>query len=132
LQRLERRLVYPDMPVSLVVDDEPSVRRYVSAILQRENFTTLEAEDGSHGLQIVQERDGDLDLIVSDIQMPKMDGVTFAHAVKHSFPALPVILVSGYAEADAGFEFVEKPFSPGALLKAVRNVLARKTSKNSK
>ena len=117
------------MPVSLVVDDEPSVRKYVSAILEREHFETLEAEDGAHGLQVVNELGGGLDLIVSDIQMPNMDGVTFAQAVKDSFPEMPVILVSGYSEADGGFEFVEKPFSPGALLKAVRNVLGHKAGK---
>ena len=124
------RSVYSSMPVSLVVDDEPSVRRYVSAILQREHFETLEAEDGAHGLQVVNQLGGGVDLIVSDIQMPNMDGVTFAHAVKNSFPDMPVILVSGYSEADGGFEFVEKPFSPGALMKAVRNVLRRKADKN--
>jgi two-component system, cell cycle sensor histidine kinase and response regulator CckA len=120
------RSVYSGMPVSLVVDDEPSVRRYVSAILEREHFEILEAEDGARALQVVNQLGGGLDLIVSDIQMPNMDGVSFAQAVKDSFPEMPVILVSGYAEAGSGFEFVEKPFSPGALLKAVRNVLGRK------
>jgi len=113
------------MPVSLVVDDEPAVRKYVTTILQRENFQTLEAENGTHALEIVRELDGNLDLIVSDIRMPNGDGLTFAQAVKDSFPDTPVVLVSGYAEADGGFEFVEKPFSPSALLKAVRNVLGR-------
>ena len=116
------------MPVSLVVDDEPSVRRYVSTILQREHFRTLEAEDGVHALQIVQDLDGGLDLIVSDIQMPNGDGLSFAHAVKGSFPAVPVILVSGYATQDDGFEFVQKPFKPATLVTAVRKLFARKAS----
>src|SRR5579872_6334588 len=98
------------MPVSLVVDDEPSVRSYITAILQQENFTTLEAENGSHGLQIVQERDGDLDLIVSDIQMPNGDGLSLAHAVQESYPAVPVILISGQVNPEGSFEFVQKPF----------------------
>ena len=98
------------MPVSLVVDDEPSVRRYVSTILQREDFRTLEAGDGAHALQIVQELDGGVDLIVSDIQMPNGDGLSFAQAIKGAFPAVPVILVSGNARPDADFEFVKKPF----------------------
>ena len=116
------------MPVSLVVDDEPSVRRYMSTILQGENFRTLEAEDGVHALQIVQELRGGVDLIVSDIQMPNGDGLSLAHAVKSSFPTIPVILVSGNAKPDAEFEFVDKPFGPAALMKAVRKLFPRKAN----
>lgn len=115
------------MPVSLVVDDEASIRKYVSTILQREDFRTLEAEDGAQALQIVQELGGSVDLIVSDIQMPNGDGLTLARAVRKSFPAVAVILVSGNAKPDAAFEFVEKPFSPSAILQAVRKVLATVT-----
>ncbi|MBZ5624426.1 MAG: response regulator [Acidobacteriia bacterium] len=116
------------MPVSLVVDDEPSVRRYISTILHREDFRTLEAEDGAHALQIVQELDGGVDLIVSDIQMPNGDGLSLAHAVNKSFPAVPVILVSGNAKPDIGFEFVQKPFLPATLMSAVRKLFARRVT----
>jgi CheY-like chemotaxis protein len=54
------------MPVCLVVDDEPFVQRYISTILQREHFRTLEAEDGAQALQLVRELGGGVDLIVSD------------------------------------------------------------------
>jgi len=114
------------MPVSLVVDDEPSVRKYVSTILEREHFQTLEAEGGVHALQIVRRLGGDVDLIVSDVQMPNGDGLSLAHAVRDSFPAIPVILVSGNAEPDARFEFVQKPFLPATLVKAMRKILASK------
>jgi two-component system, cell cycle sensor histidine kinase and response regulator CckA len=116
------------MPVSLVVDDEPSVRRYVSTILQREDFQTLEAEGGTHALQIVEELGGGVDLIVSDIQMPNGDGLSLAHAVKHSFPDVPLILVSGNSTLDGNFEFLQKPFVPATL--AVRKLFARKSSTN--
>ncbi|HEY2016222.1 MAG TPA: response regulator [Bryobacteraceae bacterium] len=111
------------MPVSLVVDDEPSVRQYVRRILQRAHFEILEAEDGARGLQIVRDLNGDIDLIVSDIQMPNGDGLSLAHAVKDSYPAVRVILVSGCAAPEPGFEFVQKPFAPKLLLKAVRKVM---------
>jgi CheY-like chemotaxis protein len=114
--------------LSLVVDDEPSVRGYISTILRREDFRTLESEDGVHALQIVQELGGSLDFIVSDIQMPNGDGLSFAHAVKNLFPAVPVILVSGDAKPDAGFEFVQKPFLPATLMKAVRKLFKPKAS----
>jgi CheY-like chemotaxis protein len=114
------------MPVSLVVDDESSVRRYVSTILQREEFRTLEAEDGTHALQIVQELGGGVDLIVSDVQMPNGDGLTLAQAIKGAFPTVPVILVSGNTRPDADFEFVRKPFLPATLLSVVRKFFPRK------
>jgi two-component system cell cycle sensor histidine kinase/response regulator CckA len=114
------------MPVSLVVDDEPSVRKYVSTILQREDFQTLEAEDGAHALQIVHELGGGVDLIVSDVQMPNGDGLSLASAVEKLYPAVPVILVSGNAKPSARFEFVQKPFPPATLLKAVRKVFAHR------
>lgn len=109
------------MPVCLVVDDEPFVRRYIGTILQREQFRTLEAEDGAHALQIVRELGGGVDLIVSDIQMPNGDGLSFAQVIKQSFPTVPIILISGNICPDAGsdFEFVKKPFLPAALMSAV-------------
>jgi CheY-like chemotaxis protein len=110
--------------ISLVVDDEPAVRKYITAILNGEHLQTVEAEDGTDGLRIVRERGDDVALIVSDIQMPNGDGVTFAHAVKAAFPALPIILVSGGAEPGPEFGFIRKPFLPGTLLKAVRELVA--------
>ena len=100
----------------------------MSIILQGENFKTLEAENGVHALQIVQELRGRVDLIVTDIQMPNGDGLSLAHAIKGSFPTIPVILVSGNAKPDAEFEFVDKPFGPAALMKAVRKLFPRKVN----
>jgi CheY-like chemotaxis protein len=109
------------MPVCLVVDDEPFVRRYISTILQREHFRTLEAEDAAHALQTVRELGGGVDLIVSDIQMPDGDGVSFAQGIKQLFPTVPIILVSGNSLPDGGgdFEFVKKPFVPATLMTVV-------------
>lgn len=109
------------MPVCLVVDDEPFVRRYISTILQREHFRTLEAEDAAHALQMIRELGGGVDLIVSDIQMPDGDGVSFARVIKQAFPTVPIILVSGNTLPEAGsdFEFVKKPFVPATLMSVV-------------
>ena len=78
-------------------------------------------------LQIVEDLRGGLDLIVSDIQMPNGDGLSLANAVKNSFPAVSVVLISGNASPDASFDVIAKPFSPGVLLQAVRGVIARVT-----
>jgi CheY-like chemotaxis protein len=80
--------------------------------------------DGVQALQIVQELDGDVDLIVSDVQMPNGDGLRLAQAVKDSYPAIPVVLISGQVKPHGSFEFVQKPFPPATLMKAVRRLFA--------
>ena len=125
-------VVYPGVPLALIVDDEPAVRMYVTTILRGEDFHTLEAEDGAEALEIVEDLGGGVDLIVTDIQMPNGDGLTLANAVTKSFPVVPVILVSGSAKPDVAFEFVKKPFSPNALLQAVRKVCRRANRFSSK
>jgi CheY-like chemotaxis protein len=97
--------------ISLVVDDDADVRKFISATLQREDFQTVEAEDGAQALRIVRELGEDVALIVSDIQMPNGDGLTFARAVNKAYPAVPIILVSGCSEPSAEFDyFLRKPF----------------------
>ena len=115
--------------ISLVVDDEPSVRDFIIAVLQGDGFQTIEAENGVHALELLHTLDGTVDLLVSDIRMPLMDGLTLACSVRGEFPAIPLILVSGYAEIEqanlpnSGFEFVQLPFHPATLLSAVKKVM---------
>ncbi len=109
--------------ISVVVDDEPAVRAYVKAILQREQFQTVEAENGADGFEVVRKLSGEVALIVTDVQMPGGDGLTLASSVRETFPAVAIILVSGHVTPDTSFEFVQKPFPPNALLQAVRNVM---------
>jgi CheY-like chemotaxis protein len=111
--------------ISLVADDDASVRKLISATLQEEDFQAVEAEDGAQALRIVRELGNHIALIVSDVQMPNGDGLTFARAVKRAFPAVPIILVSGCSEPSAEFDFfLRKPFPPSALLEAVRSLVA--------
>jgi two-component system, cell cycle sensor histidine kinase and response regulator CckA len=114
--------------LSLVVDDEPSVRMFVRAILQREQFDTLEAGSGNSALAIVKSLNGAIDLIVTDVQMPNGDGLTFASEVRRLFPSVPIILISGYHQPDSKFEFVEKPFSWEGLARVVRRVITEKAA----
>lgn len=94
-------------------------------ILERNQFQVIEAENGIQAADTVQKLGDAIDLIVSDIRMPGGDGITFACAVRESFPLLPIILVSGYAEPpwkrypSTSFVFVPKPFLPATLLSAV-------------
>ena len=111
--------------LSLVVDDDSALRTYIASILHSESFETMKAANGKHALEIVQMLDGGVDLIVTDIQMPGGDGISLARAVRGAYPSVAIILVSGRAEAYAGFDFVEKPFSWATMSRAVRRVMAK-------
>jgi CheY-like chemotaxis protein len=113
----------------LIVDDDPSIRTYIMTLLQREeHFETLQADGGKRALEIMKGLGDAVDLIVSDVQMPGGDGVSFAHAVSELFANVPVILVSAAAQPPDAleYEFVEKPFAPHELLQVVRRVMAQR------
>jgi DNA-binding NtrC family response regulator len=114
--------------VVLVVDDDTSVRAYLKAALKREGFLTLEAGDGELGLGLVRRIGSDIDLVISDIKMPKLDGLQLANLVRAEFPKIPIILISGYTdvalENQPWVEFIPKPFLLSALLNIVRKMVA--------
>jgi two-component system, cell cycle sensor histidine kinase and response regulator CckA len=120
----------PHHRISLIVDDEPAVRNYIRTILERECFETVEAGTGKRGLELLQDLGPAVELIVSDVHMPEGDGLTFAREAAQSFPGVPIIVISGYVGGyDAWpFEFLEKPFSPDSLLRAVRKAFAAKAA----
>jgi DNA-binding NtrC family response regulator len=116
--------------ICLIVDDEPSIRTYLRAILQRERIQSLEADNAAQALSIIHKLGGRLDLIVCDIKMPgEMDGIDLAYSVRNSFSAVPVLLISGYGDVEsvkhaaANFEFIQKPFVPETILMAVKKMV---------
>lgn len=124
--------------ICLIVDDEPSIRTYLRAILQRERIQSLEADNAAQALSIIHKLGGRLDLIVCDIKMPgEMDGIDLAYSVRNSFPALPVLLISGYGDVEsvkqaaANFDFIQKPFVPETILMAVNKVVGSVDGKAS-
>jgi two-component system cell cycle sensor histidine kinase/response regulator CckA len=118
-------LLIPFSMLALVVDDDPKIRAYIKAILRRESFETLEAEGGNPALEIVERVRGRIDLVVTDLQMPNGDGLSFATAVRETFPSIPIILSSGRTKPDTVFEFVEKPFAAETLAQVIRKLVAR-------
>ena len=117
----------------LVVDDEPMVRRLVARLLEAEGYTIHEASDGAEALDRVR-ADRDLfDVIVSDIVMPRMNGIELFQALSTSHPELSVILISGYGTAElaergiaAPCAVLAKPLVPELLLAEVRRCLRRR------
>jgi two-component system, cell cycle sensor histidine kinase and response regulator CckA len=119
--------------IILLVDDEDSIRVSVKAILVRENYHVLEAANGSEALAIVNRVNGAVDVLVTDIRMPGLNGYELAEAVRSSYPSLPVVYISGYATNDdlavhnrpeQGEAFVAKPFMPKTLLDVISSVIA--------
>ena len=115
--------------VVLLVDDERSLREFVKAILHKEGFQTIEAGDGIEALNLVQEFGKDIALLLTDIRMPRMDGVSLAESVRELFPRMPVLFISAYPDPDPrdrlikGYSVLAKPFLPHTLVKAVQELL---------
>ncbi len=114
----------------LVVDDEPVVRRFAARVLVDEGFVVQEAGDGVEALELIRAGIVDLDVVLSDIVMPRMNGVELVQALSTFRPELPVLLMSGYGStelADLGIaslcSVLGKPFSPEVLVAEVRRCL---------
>ena len=87
----------------LVVDDDPQVRRSVARIVEANGLATIEAASGPEALAIL-ERDGEFPLIISDIDMPEMDGVTFLREALHRYPDMAIVMLSGVADVTTAVE----------------------------
>ncbi|MGJ0503826.1 MAG: cell cycle histidine kinase CckA [Methylocystis sp.] len=118
---------YTGQGVVLLVEDEDAVRSIGARALSSRGFTVLEAATGMEALEVVDRVDGKIDLIVSDVVMPEMDGpAMFAELRKRGVTA-KVIFVSGYAEEafaknlpEGDFGFLAKPFSIKQLIETVK------------
>lgn len=114
----------------LVVDDDRVVRQSAAEGLRRAGFRVLEASSGKDALAALV-KEGAVDLLLTDIQMQKMDGGELAEAAQAQCPGLRVLFMSGYTGGaalhdtirDEGPSFIAKPFVMESLLKKVRSVL---------
>ena len=114
----------------LVVDDELAVRRFAVRVLEREGYQVLEASDGVEAFELLKTHASVLAVIISDIVMPRMNGVELLQVVSVSHPDLPVILMSGYATAAlaelgiaAPCSILSKPFSAERLMAEVQRCI---------
>ncbi len=116
----------------LLVDDVAAVRRFASRVLQRVGFDVIEANDGVEALELVRGQGSSFAVVVSDIVMPRLNGVELLQALAASDPGLPVILISGYATAElaelgivAPCGILPKPFPAEQLLAEVQRCMRR-------
>jgi CheY-like chemotaxis protein len=114
-------------PICLVVDDEPRVRGYLRTVMQNGGFETLEADNGVQALAELRGCAKHVDLIVSDVNMPLMNGHVLASRVRSEFPTTAIVLITGYTATPApdGPPVLQKPFLPAVLLQAATEALAR-------
>ncbi len=122
----------PTAPVILLAEDEPELRATVAEALMARGFEVLEAADGPAALELARGWEGTIDLLLTDVVMPGMDGVELHLLLTQERPDVPVLYMSGYAESDyaqlhdlaAQGRYLQKPFSIHYLAGKVEQALA--------
>jgi two-component system cell cycle sensor histidine kinase/response regulator CckA len=115
----------------LVAEDEDGVRSLTREVLEKYGYTVLEAANGEEALKVAEQHEGPLDLLLSDVVMPRMGGPELAQALLAKRPSVKVLYMSGYTDhpmvrrgvVNAGVAFLQKPFTPTVLVSRVREVL---------
>jgi len=112
----------------LVIDDEDIVRLSCSRTLVPEGYELKMAKNGPEGLKMLEE--DTFDLVLTDLKMPNMDGIEVLSKIKEKWPLTDVVIVTGYQTVETAvkaiklgaFDYIEKPFTPDALIATVSNV----------
>jgi two-component system cell cycle sensor histidine kinase/response regulator CckA len=119
----------------LLADDDPQIRAFLEASLRAREYLVDLASDGVEALDVVERLGGTVNLLITDIKMPRMDGVSLARAVAQILPRLPVLFISGWADPleepewqKPQYAFLRKPFLPKALVSCIEELLARSSA----
>ena len=111
----------------LVVEDDAIVRMLIVDVLEELQFKVLEADSGTAALVLLENRDTLIDLLMTDVGLPQMDGRELAARARALRPSLPILFASGYAESlevPVGMHVIGKPFSIDQLRDKVKGMLA--------
>jgi two-component system cell cycle sensor histidine kinase/response regulator CckA len=116
----------------LLVEDEEGLRSLNARGLRSRGYSVIEASNGIEAMEALEEKNGAVDLVVSDVVMPEMDGPTLLKAMRERNPEVKIIFVSGYAEdafdkslsENQQFAFLPKPFTLSQLVAAVKETMA--------
>ncbi|HTC98652.1 MAG TPA: response regulator [Bradyrhizobium sp.] len=120
------------MPRVLIADDEASMRALVARAIAMDGHETVTAQDGAEALEILAREGGAFDLLLTDIQMPIMDGIALALSAARDFPRLTILLMTGFADQRErasnlnaiAHDVITKPFSIADIRTAVADALA--------
>jgi two-component system cell cycle sensor histidine kinase/response regulator CckA len=114
-------------PTILLAEDESAIRNLVVFALQRDGYSVLPASDGAEAVELSRQYPGTIDLLLSDVRMPRMDGMQAAEVIRSERPEIRVLLMSGEFACGVPPQLqatlIRKPFLPMVLLERVRGVL---------
>jgi PAS domain S-box-containing protein len=119
----------------LLVEDEDAIRKVLQASLEQDGYRVMTAANGIEGIEAEVEADGDIDLILTDLIMPRMGGLEMARLTLEARPNAKFIFMTGqperglahYSELLGQLPFIQKPFAPDSLKRLIRDVLESKT-----
>jgi two-component system, NtrC family, response regulator AtoC len=119
----------PEKKQVLIVDDEPNLRKILAAQLSRDGYDVLLAEDGEQGLSLLREHH--IDLVVTDLKMPKVDGMTLLREALAEQPELPIVMITAHGTVDTAvealklgaFDYLTKPFDKDEVRQIVGKAL---------
>jgi two-component system cell cycle sensor histidine kinase/response regulator CckA len=117
----------------LLVEDEDAVRGFASEALKRQGYEVLQASTGAEAIELMNSEESGVDLVVSDVIMPEMDGPSMYKVLRETRPDLKIVFMSGYPDEafknaldpDTKFAFLQKPFSLAQLAAKVKEELGR-------
>ena len=114
--------------VILVADDDVLVRNLVTLLLQGQGYVVLSASDGQEGLELSRKYPGTIDLVITDVEMPRLNGMDLCTHVLEERPRIKIIVMSGadmeeIVSRNANLPFLPKPFDGEALIARVLSVL---------
>lgn len=125
------------MPSILVVDDELSMREFLKILLEKEGYKVITAPDASSVIDLIQGQD--VDLVLSDIRMPGMGGLSLLEKIKEIDSSLPVVMITAYASPEnavvamksGAFDYITKPFKVDEITKIIKSAIAATVSGKS-
>ena len=121
--------VLPEKKQVLIVDDEPNLRKILAAQLSRDGYEVMLAEDGEQGLALLKEHH--IDLVVTDLKMPKVDGMMLLREALRESPDLPIVMITAHGTVDTAvealklgaFDYLTKPFDKDEVRQVVAKAL---------
>jgi two-component system, cell cycle sensor histidine kinase and response regulator CckA len=118
----------PSRTVILIVEDDVTIRNLVRTMLTDEGYAVLDAADGAEALEVCLKFSDPIDLLITNVTMPRMDGLTLAQKIREVRPNIKIIVMSGMMdeailEGNRADAFLQKPFQPPALLKKIEDIL---------
>ena len=116
----------------LLVEDEDAVRLMANKLLQRRGYRVLLAENGEEALRVAGAHPGSIEVLLTDMTMPRMSGLELARRMSERYPGIPIVFMSGYTEqpvpdgliGESPTLFIHKPFSLDVLIQAIRDAVA--------